>query len=74
MNFLNISHSKHEIIPCERCNGAIECKANAYTKCQCSVVQLSINEVQYISELYDGCLCAKCLKELQEEYQESINA
>lgn len=61
--------TKHEIIPCERCGTAIECKANSYTKCQCSAVQLSINEVQYISELYDGCLCAKCLFELQEEYQ-----
>nr|WP_276901938.1 cysteine-rich CWC family protein [Pedobacter kyonggii] len=68
-----LKHSaKHEIIPCERCNSAIECKANSYTKCQCSVVQLSINEVQYISELYDGCLCAKCLFELQQEYREEI--
>ncbi|QPH41131.1 cysteine-rich CWC family protein [Pedobacter endophyticus] len=68
-----LKHSpKHEIIPCERCGTAIECKANAYTKCQCSVVQLSINEVQYISELYDGCLCAKCLFELQHEYQAEI--
>lgn len=64
--------TKHEIIPCERCNTAIECKANSYTKCQCSVVQLSINEVQYISELFDGCLCAKCLFELQKEYREEI--
>ena len=64
--------TKHEIIPCERCGSAIECKANAYTKCQCSVVQLNLNEVQYISELYDGCLCAKCLFELQLEYRETV--
>lgn len=63
---------KHEIIPCERCGTRIECKANSYTKCQCSVVQLTINEVQYISELYDGCLCAKCLFELQNEYREVL--
>lgn len=68
----NFKHSKHEIIACERCGTAIECKANAYTKCQCSVVQLTINEVQYVSELYDGCLCAKCLLELQQEYREEI--
>jgi hypothetical protein len=60
---------KHETIHCERCHTAFECKANAYTKCQCSTVQLSINEVQYVSELYDGCLCAACLLELQHEYQ-----
>lgn len=61
--------AKHEIIPCERCGTPIECKANAYTKCQCSVVRLDLNEVQYISELFDGCLCAGCLFELQEEYR-----
>ncbi|PST82466.1 hypothetical protein C7T94_16635 [Pedobacter yulinensis] len=64
--------SKHEIIACERCASPVECKANAYTKCQCSTVQLSINEVQYISELYEGCLCAKCLAELQQEYREQV--
>ncbi|MCJ0742318.1 cysteine-rich CWC family protein [Pedobacter sp. CYS-01] len=46
------------------------CKANAYTKCQCSVVPLNLNETQYISELYDGCLCAACLFSLKEEFNE----
>ncbi|MFD2866180.1 cysteine-rich CWC family protein [Mucilaginibacter antarcticus] len=64
--------TKHEIIPCDRCGARIECKANAYTKCQCSVVQLTLNEVQYISENYEGCMCAKCLLELQEEYREMM--
>jgi hypothetical protein len=64
--------TKHEIIRCDRCNTSIECKANSYTKCQCSVVQLNLNEVQYISENYEGCMCAKCLLELQKEYQESL--
>jgi len=67
-----IQNSKHEIISCDRCGTRIECKANSYTKCQCSVVQLSINEVQYISENYDGCMCAKCLLELQAEYREMM--
>jgi hypothetical protein len=60
---------KHEIIPCERCGGSIECKANAYIRCQCSAVQLNLNEVQYIAENYEGCMCAACLLELQEEYR-----
>jgi hypothetical protein len=64
--------SKHEIIRCERCSAAFECKANKFSQCQCSTVQLSINEVQHISELYDGCLCANCLLVLQQEYQLSI--
>ena len=65
--------SKHEIIPGERCGKRIECKANSYTKCQCSKVQLSLNEVQYVSECFDGCLCADCLLALQQEYLELLN-
>lgn len=65
----NFTMTKHEIISCERCNKRIECKANSYTKCQCSKVQLSLNEVQYVSECFEGCLCLDCLLELQSEYQ-----
>jgi hypothetical protein len=62
-------HRKHEIIRCERCRSSFECKANAVIKCQCSQVQLTLNETQYISEMYDGCLCAACLLELQQDYR-----
>ncbi|QKJ31570.1 cysteine-rich CWC family protein [Mucilaginibacter mali] len=61
--------TKHEIVYCDRCRATFECKANAYTKCQCNTVQLTLNEVQYVSELFDGCLCANCLLELQQEYR-----
>ncbi|MEO8885969.1 MAG: cysteine-rich CWC family protein [Mucilaginibacter sp.] len=67
-----IQHIKHEIISCDRCGKRMECKANSYTKCQCSGVQLTINEVQYISENYEGCMCAGCLVELQMEYREMM--
>jgi hypothetical protein len=63
-----MEYTKHEIIACERCSKRVECKANNYTQCQCSQVQLSLNEVQYISENFEGCLCANCLMELKEEY------
>jgi hypothetical protein len=66
--------TKHEIIHCERCGKSMECKANAFTKCQCSKVHLNLNEVQYISENYEGCMCAGCLGELKEEYKESLKA
>lgn len=66
--------NKHEIIPCERCGNRIECKANSYTKCQCTTVQLNLNEVQYVSENFDGCLCAACLFDLKNEYLRLINA
>jgi len=60
--------AKHETINCERCGKGMVCKANANMKCQCSTVPLNLNETQYISEQYDGCLCAGCLVELKEEY------
>ncbi|MGV3508081.1 MAG: cysteine-rich CWC family protein [Sphingobacteriaceae bacterium] len=66
--------TKHEIIPCERCRKRIECKANAFTKCQCSKVQLTLNEVQYVSENFEGCLCATCLLDLKKEYLQLINS
>lgn len=67
-----LTHTKHEIIPCERCGKSIECKANSFTKCQCTTVQLTINEIQYISEQYEGCLCAACLAHLAAEYRLSL--
>jgi hypothetical protein len=65
---------KHEIVRCERCQSPFECKANSFTKCQCTTVQLTLNETQYISEQYDGCLCTKCLLELQQEYTATISS
>lgn len=66
--------SKHEIIGCERCGARIECKANSFTKCQCSEVQLTLNEMEYIATCYDACLCANCLLALQQEYQQLTEA
>lgn len=63
---------KHEIVACERCRSPFECKANSFTKCQCMTVQLNINETQYISEQYDGCLCAACLTVLRDEYRAEL--
>jgi hypothetical protein len=64
--------TKHEIVACERCGKRMECKANASLKCQCNTVQLNLNEVQYVSEHFDGCLCAECLAELKEEYRRAV--
>ena len=66
---MNKLHPKHEIIRCERCSAPFECKANSFTKCQCSVVPLTLNETQYVSENYEGCLCAGCLMEVKKQYQ-----
>ncbi|WP_245586432.1 cysteine-rich CWC family protein [Olivibacter sitiensis] len=60
---------KHEIVHCGRCGQQIECKANAYAKCQCSTVHLSVDEIEYISECYDNCLCASCLRDMRQEFR-----
>jgi hypothetical protein len=65
-------HPKHETVYCERCKVPFECKANSFTKCQCSKVQLTLNETQYVSENFEGCLCAGCLVELKGEYQQGL--
>ncbi len=65
---------KHETVYCERCKTPFECKANSFTKCQCSKVQLTLNETQYVSENYEGCLCASCLLKVQQEYRELMSA
>lgn len=70
---IQIQMIKHEIIICERCGKRMECKANAFSKCQCSTIQLNLNEVQFVSENYEGCLCAACLIELKEEYRVFFN-
>lgn len=77
MQFLKLTTTtliKHEIITCERCRCRIECKANSFTKCQCSTVQLSLNELQHVSETFEGCLCALCLSALQKEYQDMLKS
>ena len=64
--------TKHEVIGCDRCGARIECKANSFTKCQCSEVQLTLNELEYIGDQYEACLCASCLIILQQEYQDNL--
>ncbi|OCX54798.1 hypothetical protein BEL04_04380 [Mucilaginibacter sp. PPCGB 2223] len=66
------NHAKHETIRCERCNTSFECKANKFGQCQCTTVPLTLNETQYIGEMYDNCLCANCLRQLKEEYIETL--
>lgn len=36
--------------------------------CQCYEVKLSPEEREFISERFDDCLCANCMKELKAEY------
>ena len=61
---------KHEVVYCEKCHTAFECKANSSTYCQCTQVELSHEEAEYISECFDSCLCATCLAALKLAYHQ----
>ena len=55
---------KHEQIPCPRCGTEFECKSGSYTICHCSDINLSKDQMAYINEHWQGCLCHQCLREL----------
>ncbi len=59
---------KHEEKICPRCLGRFECKVGKIHLCQCSTVQLSPAQRQFIESVYQGCLCANCLKILKTVY------
>lgn len=58
----------HESKNCLRCNIPFECKVGSINLCQCSKVELSFAELEYVNSKYDDCLCYDCLKVLQEEF------
>jgi len=37
-------------------------------------VPLTLNETQYVSENYEGCLCADCLLAVKEEYKQMLHS
>jgi hypothetical protein len=38
--------------------------------CQCQTVVLSAEQLEYISQQYEDCLCSRCLLEVRSEYNE----
>ena len=60
--------SKHEQKQCSRCKIAFECKAGSIMQCQCSAINLTVEERAYIEAKYDDCLCIECLSTLQKKY------
>jgi hypothetical protein len=59
---------KHEEKYCPRCSIAFECKAGTIMQCQCSGIQLSLEERVYVESKFEDCLCINCLAALQKEY------
>ncbi|PKD21656.1 hypothetical protein APR41_01330 [Salegentibacter salinarum] len=59
---------KHEEKYCPRCKTAFECKVGSIQLCQCADIKLDNEELEYIRDLYENCLCASCMKELKTEF------
>ena len=59
---------KHEEKRCPRCSAAFECKVGTIAQCQCSAIQLTVEESAFIQAKYEDCLCINCLHELQQKY------
>ncbi len=59
----------HEEKQCQQCGNTFQCKAGSIVQCQCSSIQLTLEERAAIEKQFDDCLCINCLKELQAEFQ-----
>ena len=50
---------------CPRCNKSFECNAINIAKCQCSTINLSAEENDFLQMNYKDCLCLSCLKQIK---------
>jgi hypothetical protein len=64
---------KHERKICPRCDKSFECKMGDIANCQCTQIVLSVEEIAFIEELYDDCLCVNCIYELKRRYVHFVN-
>lgn len=49
---------------CQRCEADFKCNANDIANCQCQPVSISEETAAFLQKTTYGCLCAKCLSEL----------
>ncbi|WP_460950633.1 cysteine-rich CWC family protein [Spirosoma daeguense] len=61
---------KHEHTGCPRCHRSFECRVGSINLCQCQSLTLTEAQRHYVSSLYQGCLCADCLRILRSEYNQ----
>ncbi len=54
---------------CNRCHTLFQCKPYAIHECDCSKIELSFEETQFIASRFKDCVCNNCLLELKQEYQ-----
>lgn len=54
---------------CPGCHTLFQCKPYAIQACDCSKIELSFEETQFIASRFKDCVCNSCLLELKQEYQ-----
>lgn len=59
---------QHENKHCPRCSAEFECKTGTILLCQCSKIDLSTEQLEYVNSNYAECLCLSCLNELRTEF------
>jgi len=60
----------HEKKQCPRCSAEFECKAGSILLCQCSKIELTVEQLEFSNTQYNDCLCLSCLKDLRDEYDD----
>ncbi len=64
----------HEDTACPRCGSIFECKMGSITLCHCSEAQLSKDQMAYIAERWQGCLCHQCLLDIEKSTPKKLDA
>lgn len=54
---------------CPSCRKLFECKPDNILECQCTQIHLTSEELAYIDQLYHGCVCLQCLKDLKASFR-----
>ena len=65
-------NTKHEIVSCKRCGTRFECKVGDVSNCQCSAVTISDATRKFLDKTSFGCLCASCVKNIDQKVIASI--
>ncbi|TGL75660.1 cysteine-rich CWC family protein [Leptospira jelokensis] len=63
------SNRKHEEKICPNCLRIFECKVGSIQLCQCTKVELTRSESEYLASQYNDCLCFQCMEALAFEYR-----
>lgn len=58
----------HETKDCPRCDQSFHCKMGDITHCDCTRINLTLEEQAFIETRYNDCLCLNCLKDLKNKY------